>query len=84
MKGPEAIFLVQFTTQCHSGLQPEYWMGGPGALVVEAGLSMDLGTTAGIQVVEIPRQYPSQLPDTGCYADRGSGVLKGLFRYCGR
>ncbi|MGC9966099.1 MAG: filamentous hemagglutinin family protein [Syntrophobacteraceae bacterium] len=46
--------------------------GGPGALVVEAGLSMDLGTTAGIQVVGNTYD-PSQLSETGCTLIAASG-----------
>ena len=54
------------------------WMSGPGALVVEAGLSMDLGTSAGIQALgnTLDTLYPSQLPATGCTLIVASGYSK--------
>ncbi len=48
--------------------------GGPGALVVEAGLSMDLGTTAGIQAVG--NTFNSSLGETGCTLIVASGYSK--------
>jgi filamentous hemagglutinin family protein len=53
-------------------------VGGPGALVVEAGDSMDLGTSAGITVLgnALDTQYPSQLPSTGCTLIVASGYDK--------
>jgi filamentous hemagglutinin family protein len=48
--------------------------GGPGALVVEAGLSMDLGTTAGIQTVG--NTFNGSLGETGCTLIVASGYSK--------
>ncbi len=48
--------------------------GGPGALVVEAGLSMDLGTTAGIQAVG--NTFNTFLSETGCTLIVASGFAK--------
>ncbi len=48
--------------------------GGPGALVVEAGLSMDLGTTAGIQAVG--NTFNGLLSETGCTLIVASGYTK--------
>ncbi len=50
-------------------------VSGPGALAVEAGLSMDLGTTAGIQAMGNTFD-PSQLPETGATLIVASGYSK--------
>jgi hypothetical protein len=50
-------------------------VGGPGTLVIEAGGSIDLGTTAGIQVVGNIYD-PSQLPDTAATLIVAAGYSK--------
>ncbi len=54
---------LNYVDQAETGIQ----VGGPGTLIIEAGDSIDLGTTAGIQVLgNTLDTIPGQLPATGC------------------